>query len=109
MPPCRDCTYNRHDPATEASCRDTSPAHHNFTVSPGNVIVSGSTNIEFRGCTFRHLGAFALQAIAGSQGMTIHSCKFNDISAGAISLGGDTYEISIFLSKTVITQSWTIL
>ena len=27
--------------------------------------------------------------------MTIRSCKFNDISAGAISLGGvDTYEIS---------------
>eukprot|EP01050_Picozoa_sp_SAG11_P017581 SAG11_NODE_2551_length_3229_cov_2.569649_2_plen_520_part_00 len=94
-PPCPNCTYNRHDPATEASCRDTSPAHHNFTVSPGNVIVSRSTNVQFLNCTFQHLGAFGLQAVDGTQGMMVRACNFSDISAGAISLGSvDTYSIN---------------
>jgi hypothetical protein len=91
-PQCENCTYNRHDPATEASCRDTSPAKHNFTISPGNIVVSGSRNVEFIGCTFQHLGAFGLQVVGGSQAVAISGCTFSDISAGAMSLGNvDTF------------------
>merc|ERR1712232_619450 len=44
-------------------------ANDTYIVTPGNVVITGGRNIEFAGCTFQHLGAYAVQASNASQGV----------------------------------------
>jgi hypothetical protein len=56
-------------------------------VTPGNVVVTGGSDIRFVNSTFQHLGAYASSARGGSQRISWEGCTFSDTSAGAISLG----------------------
>eukprot|EP01050_Picozoa_sp_SAG11_P005480 SAG11_NODE_387_length_9883_cov_9.365699_15_plen_722_part_00 len=65
-------------------------AHDTFVVTPANVVVSAGRNIDFANCTFKHLGAYAVNALNGSQNVSWRGCKFEDVSAGALALGDVT-------------------
>jgi hypothetical protein len=59
--------------------------------SAGNVCVTASRGIRFDGCAFTALGATALD-FEGSQSNTVVGCRFEDISASAIQVGGISRE-----------------
>lgn len=59
-----------------------------YIMTPGNVRVEGGSDITFHSCVFRHLGAYAAGADRGSQRVSWQNCTFQDLSAGAIMLGG---------------------
>ena len=80
---CHVCPYG------EVS-REGCGLHDTYAITPANVVVSGSRNIEFANCTFQHLGAYAASALDGSQNVTWKGCSFRDVSAGALSLGDVT-------------------
>jgi hypothetical protein len=65
-----------------------------YQVTPGNVALLTSQDILFVSCVFTHLGAYGASARNGSQYINFTSCKFNDISAGALMLG-DTASFNI--------------
>jgi hypothetical protein len=56
--------------------------------TPGNVRFRFAHEIELRGNIFEHLGGVGLDFDTGSQGNTIESNLFTDISSAAIQLGG---------------------
>lgn len=58
-----------------------------YAITPGNVVVSGGSDISFVNCTFRHLGAYAAAAAGGSQRVAWTGNVFHDVSAGALMLG----------------------
>ena len=58
-----------------------------YLLTPGNIVLDGAKNISFVNSTFQHLGAFAVEARNGSQGIAWQGCLFRDASAGALSLG----------------------
>jgi len=65
--------------------------HDPDTVSiPGNISLSYAQHITFENNTFAHLGGIALDFNTGSQNNAIFYNTFNDISAAAIKIGGNT-------------------
>ncbi len=58
--------------------------------TPGNVRFSYARNITFKEAVFMHLGGVGLDFDTGSQGNSIESCLFTDLSSAAIQLGGIT-------------------
>ena len=64
-----------------------------YVVTPGNVALVGASDVDFLGCGFRHLGAYAASARGGSQRVSFRSCSFEDVSAGAI-MFGDAFSYS---------------
>jgi len=56
--------------------------------TPGNVSLRYARRITFRGNTFEHLGAAALDFDTGSQGNTVASNLFTDVSSAAVQVGG---------------------
>lgn len=65
-------------------------AQDTFIVTPANVVVSAGRNIDFAYCTFKHLGAYAANALNGSQNVSWRGCTFEDVSAGGLALGDVT-------------------
>jgi hypothetical protein len=66
-----------------------------YTVTPGNVALVGAHDVQFVNSTFTHLGAYAASARGGSQYVSFTSCRFDDVSAGAVMLGDvDTFNIT---------------
>ena len=51
------------------------------------VVVQRSHNVSFEGCTWTHLGAWALRIQNASQGVAVRYCTFTDLSGGAVMLG----------------------
>lgn len=58
-----------------------------YLVTPGNIAVTSSSDVNFTNCSFSHLGAYAASAGGGSQFVAFRGCSFADVSAGAIMLG----------------------
>ena len=58
-----------------------------YVTTPGNIKVFGSRHLEFIGCSFRHLGSYAVSATGASQHIAWRGCLFTDTSAGALMLG----------------------
>ena len=55
---------------------------------PVNVHLWNSTNVVFRSCEFKHLGAvYALGAHNATQDVVVSNCTFTDCSGGALKLG----------------------
>jgi hypothetical protein len=59
--------------------------------SAGNVCVNACRGIRFEGCTFTALGATGLD-LEASQANTVIGCRFEDISASAVQVGGVSRE-----------------
>ncbi len=78
---CDQCKYGVPVPSEGCGMND------DYVTSPGNVVIFGSHRLEFVGCTFRHLGAYAASATGASQHIAWRGCTFSDISAGALMLG----------------------
>ena len=55
---------------------------------PGAVTVKAGHRIRFSSSTFTHLGATGLLWDNGTQSSLVDACRFDDISAGAIMMGG---------------------
>jgi len=55
---------------------------------PAAVEVTGGTDIEFRGCTFAHLGAYALALGGGCTGNRVTGCRMFDLGGGGVKVGG---------------------
>jgi hypothetical protein len=70
--------------------RELCGAHDNYVITPGNVVVTGGKDLSWEKCSFTHLGAYAVQALGGSQGLSWKGCLFEDVSAGALMLGDVT-------------------
>ncbi len=63
--------------------------HAQYTTrTPGNLRFAYARDVSIVDCTFRHLGAVAVDFNTGSQHDTIADSSFSDISAAAIQLGG---------------------
>jgi len=62
----------------------------NVTRTPGNVRFRYAREIEFRGNAFERLGSVALDFDTGSQLNVIVDNRFEDLSSGAIQMGGVT-------------------
>ena len=60
--------------------------------SAGNVVVNACRGFRFEGCTFRALGATGLDFDNGAQSNTVVGCRFEDISASAVQVGGISRE-----------------
>ncbi len=60
----------------------------NPTRTPGNITASHTSNLEFSGNVFEHLGAVALDLVTGCVQTTISRNTFRDISSAAIQVGG---------------------
>lgn len=66
-----------------------------WTPVPGNVQLSTVGNVTVTGCVFTHMGAAALVVDQGSQGVTIDSNNFTDISCGGLRVGQvDDYNLT---------------
>ncbi len=63
--------------------------HAQYTTrTPGNLRFAYARDVSIVDCTFRHLGAVAVDFNTGSQHDTVADSTFSDISAAAIQLGG---------------------
>jgi hypothetical protein len=67
------------------------PVNGEHLKSAGNVCVNACRSVRFEGCTFTALGATALD-FEGSQFNTVIGCRFEDISASAVQVGGISRE-----------------
>lgn len=56
--------------------------------SPANVVVGRSDRVSFRTCTFTALGGAGLDIEDGSRSCLADRCRFNDISASGVQVGG---------------------
>ena len=65
-----------------------------YIVTPGNVALTGASDVAFDNCTFSHLGAYAASARGGSQRVSWRGCAFSDVSGGAVMLG-DTASFNV--------------
>jgi hypothetical protein len=79
---CNLCDYGTPVPSEGCGMND------DYVLTPGNVQVERSHDLEFVGCAFRHLGAYGASAGNLSQRIAWRGCSFTDISAGAVMLGG---------------------
>ena len=62
---------------------------------PSNVILDGAKGLSITNCTFRHLGAGAIQFSRGAQGNQVKSCHFYDVSGTAVQIGRyDDYNVT---------------
>lgn len=67
------------------------PVNGEHLKSAGNVVVNACRGLWFERCVFAALGATALD-FEGSQSNTVIGCRFEDISASAIQVGGVSRE-----------------
>jgi hypothetical protein len=58
-----------------------------FEQMPGNIKLDYCSNIKFISCSFKHLGATAVQLGKGCQENLFYNNNFNDISGSGISIG----------------------
>lgn len=56
--------------------------------SPANIVVDSSRGIQFERCTFTALGGAALDLQNGTQSSVVEGCRFEDIAANGIQVGG---------------------
>lgn len=54
---------------------------------PAAVTVSGARRIAFEGCTFAHLGGYAVALVRGCQHNRIAGCEMTDLGAGGAKIG----------------------
>jgi hypothetical protein len=64
------------------------PVNAEQVKSPANVVVDASRHIHFERCTFMALGGAALDLQNGSQSNVVRGCRFDDIAANGIQIGG---------------------
>ena len=81
---CDLCAAGTVLPAVGCGANDT------YVVTPANVLLEGARDVTFKGCAFRHLGAYGAGALGGSQRVSWEGCSFADVSAGALMLGDIT-------------------
>jgi len=76
------------DPAKPLERDGTVTTVHNEQLkSPSNIICRAARGVQFRGCTFAHLGGGGIDLEHGSQDNVICGCEFTDISGTAIQVG----------------------
>lgn len=59
---------------------------------PGAIFAEGARHCEFRNCTFKHLGWYALEMGLGCQHIAVVGNEINDTGAGGIKVGGGKFE-----------------
>ncbi|WP_309621154.1 hypothetical protein [Salinibacterium sp.] len=62
----------------------------NLTRTAGNLVFDHSTNLNFTGDTFTHLGSVGLELTLGSKNNTILGSTFTDIGSNALQIGSVT-------------------
>jgi hypothetical protein len=68
------------------------PVNGEHVKCPANVVVDACRGIRFEGCTFTALGGAGLDLQNGSQSNVVSGCRFEDIAANGIQVGGLTRE-----------------
>jgi hypothetical protein len=54
---------------------------------PGAIRADGAQRVEFRHCTFAHLGGYAVELARGCTDNTLSSCTLTDLGAGGVRIG----------------------